>query len=103
MKAAEAYLSCKNLLLLPRGEENCQKFDFSFFQLDTAATEARNQRYSLIGKAAIQGIRDVTLKDNEMPETGPAANNINWWEGRELFHLCWRAESLLLWSGIKSG
>lgn len=95
MKAAKAYLSCKNLLLLPRGEENCQKFDFRFFQLDATATEARSQRHSLIGKAAIQAIRDVTLTDNEVPETGPAANNINWWEAGELLHLCWRAESLL--------
>ena len=77
MKAAKAYLSCKYLLLQPRGEENCQKFDFSFFQLDATATEARHQRHNLIGKASVQGIRDVTRTNNEMPETGPTANNIN--------------------------
>lgn len=92
VKAAKAYLSCKNLLLLPRGEENCQNFDFSLFQLDATATEARSQRHSLIGKAAIQGIREVTLTDSEMPETEPAANNIDWWEAGELLHLCWRAD-----------
>lgn len=95
MKAAKAYLSCKNLLLLPRREKNCQKFDFSFFQLDATASEARSQRHSLIGKAAVRGIRDVTLTNNKMTETGTTANNIDWWEAGVLFHLCWKAESLL--------
>lgn len=70
MKAAKACLSCKNLLLLPTEEKHCQKFVFSIFQLDARATEARSQRQSLIGKAATQGIRGVTPRNKEMPETG---------------------------------
>lgn len=55
VKAAKAYLSCKNLVLLPRGEENCQNFDFSFFQLDATATEARSTKAQFDWKGSHSG------------------------------------------------